>query len=400
MKPIRVLAFTPIPREGAGARFRLYQYLPALEEAGFRVTVEPFFTAEFFRIVYQAGRNGVKLRLFIKQTLARIKQLLRRTDYDLFFVYREVFPIGPPLMELLLSGSKGRPLIYDFDDAIYLPNASDANQLMGVLKYPQKVPAIIRASTHVIAGNPNLADYARMHNEWVSMIPTCVDTTRFAPLPRDRGVCQSLLRVGWIGSHSTAKYLRSLLPVLTQVARQHPFLLYVVGSPTPLRADGLTVVQAPWELTREIADFQSCDIGVYPMWSDVWAQGKCGFKAIQFMACGVPVVASAVGVNREIIQDGVNGFLAETHDEWTSKLIRLLSDRELRQQFAEAGRRTVEGRYALAVNAPKMVAVLRGAIGRIRDPSPAITANLSSPGTSAPDEPSIPRGHGSHRETP
>ncbi|OGX40536.1 MAG: hypothetical protein A3C53_08910 [Omnitrophica WOR_2 bacterium RIFCSPHIGHO2_02_FULL_68_15] len=400
MKPIRVLAFTPIPEEGAGARFRLYQYIPALEASGFKVTVQPFFTDHFFRIIYRTGLGGLKIKFFIKQTLARMQQLLHRTEYDVFLVYREAFPIGPPLIEFVLSRTGGRPLIYDFDDAIYLPNASDVNQFIGVLKYPQKVPAIIRTSTHVIAGNPNLADYARMHNEWVSMIPTCVDTTRFAPLPQHRGAGRSLLRVGWIGSHSTVKYLRSLLPVLTQVARQHPFLLYVVGSPTPLRADGLTIVQAPWELVREIADFQSCDIGVYPMWNDVWAQGKCGFKAIQFMACGVPVVASAVGVNREIIQDGVNGFLAETHDEWTRKLIRLLSDRELCQQFAEAGRRTVEERYALAVNAPKMIAVLRGAIRRIRDQSPAITADLSSPGTSAPGEPSIPRGRGSHRETP
>jgi glycosyltransferase involved in cell wall biosynthesis len=373
MKPIRVLAFTPIPEEGAGARFRLYQYLPALEEAGFQVTIEPFFTPEFFRIVYQAGRQGVKLHLFIKQTLARLKQLLRRVDYDLFFVYREVFPIGPPLVELLLSSSRGRPLIYDFDDAIYLPNASDANRLIGVLKYPQKVPRIIRASTQVIVGNAHLADYARKHNEWVSVIPTCVNTSQFIPRST-RTDSQTPLRVGWVGSHSTAKYLRHLLPVLAGVAGRHPFTLYAVGSSMPLEAEGLAVTQAPWALEREIQDFQSCDIGVYPIWNDPWGQGKCGFKAIQFMACGVPVVASAVGVNRHIIQDGVNGFLAETGGEWADKLLRLLRDPELRRRFSEAGRRAVEERYSLAVNAPRVIGMFRGALERSGGAVPVVAA--------------------------
>ena len=117
----------------------------------------------------------------------------------------------------------------------------------------------------------------------------------------------------------------------------------------------------PWRLDREVELFNTCDIGVYPLPDDDWSKGKCGFKAIQFMACGVPVLSAAVGVNREIIQDGVNGYLASSQDEWIAKLERLLGDAGLRRRFAEAGRRTIAERYSLGVNAPKMAAVLRAA---------------------------------------
>ncbi|MBI4380452.1 MAG: glycosyltransferase family 4 protein [candidate division NC10 bacterium] len=363
MRPVRALALSPVPEEGAGCRFRVSQYIPYLEARGIRVTVRPFFTPEFFRIVYQTGAHFRKSYLFALQTLARLRLLAQRTDYDLFFVYREAFPIGPPVIELALSRVKGRALVYDFDDAIFLTNSSDANKLVGILKYPQKVSQIIRGSARVVAGNTYLADYARRYNEAVIVIPTCVDTTKFVPRPGRHGDNrEGRPTVGWIGSHSTAKYLRSLLPVLERVAGRHRFQLYVVGSLAPLHARGFEVTQAQWDLEREVEDFRCCDVGVYPLWDDDWSRGKCGFKAIQFMACGVPVVASAVGVNREIIQDGVNGFLAATEEDWMEKLGWLLSDSSLREKLGRAGRETIVERYSLAVHAPTMATVFRSAL--------------------------------------
>jgi len=371
VKPVRVLALSPVPEEGAGARYRVYQYIPTLEASGFRVTVSPFLSPDFFQIAYQPGQRFFqiayqpgqrfrKLYLFALQTLARLRLLNQRADYDLFFVYREAFPIGPPVIEIMLSRSKGRALVYDFDDAIFLPNISKANKLLELFKYPQKVSRIIRSSARVVAGNRYLADYAREYNLDVTIIPTCVDTTKFTPQPRRHGKDQpSHPIVGWIGSHSTAKYLQSLLPVLERLAVDHRFRLYVVGSPTTLRMRGLEVTSAPWSLVREVEDFQRCDIGIYPLLDDNWSRGKCGFKAIQFMACGVPVVATAVGVNQEIIQDGVNGFLAATEDEWVEKVGLLLSDPLLREKLGLAGRQTVEERYSLDVNAPKLLHALQ-----------------------------------------
>src|SRR5256885_13658987 len=188
-RPLRLLALSPVPAEGAGCRFRVMQYVPALGQAGFAVTVAPFFGARFFDLVYRPGRYVEKFGAFLRQTLARLKLLMSRDSYDAFFVYREAYPFGPPLVETLLAHTRGRPLVYDFDDAIFLSNSSEANRFASALKYPQKVPAILRRSSLVLAGNGYLADYARAYNPSVAVLPTCVDTNVFAPrrTPRAAG---------------------------------------------------------------------------------------------------------------------------------------------------------------------------------------------------------------------
>jgi glycosyltransferase involved in cell wall biosynthesis len=254
------------------------------------------------------------------------------------------------------------PVVFDFDDAIFLPSVSDANRLIGALKLPQKVATIIRRSRHVIAGNEYLADYARQYNSAVTTIPTCVDTTRFAPRADGRARSEGVApTIGWIGSPTTASYIRDLAPVLRQVRQRDPFRLRVSGTGDPLELGGLDIDNTAWSLAHEVELFNTCDVGVYPLADDDWSKGKCGFKAIEFMACGVPVVAAAVGVNRDIIQDGVNGFLASTEAEWIDKLTRLLEDPALRRRFGEAGRRTIEDRYSLHRHAPVLAATLRAA---------------------------------------
>jgi glycosyltransferase involved in cell wall biosynthesis len=360
---VRLLVLSPVPAEGAGCRFRVMQYVPALERAGFSVTVAPFFDAAFFDLVYRPGRYVEKFGAFMRQSLARLKLLMSRDRYDAFFVYREAYPFGPPLFETFLAHAQGRPLVYDFDDAIFMSNSSEANRFASALKYPQKVASIIRRSALVLAGNEYLAAYARTYNPSVAVLPTCVDTNVFAPR-RTPGVAADRLVVGWIGTPTTATYLKSLGPSLSRLASAHQYVLRVSGSGQPLEFPGVTTVNERWTLDREVELFNTCDIGVYPLKDDEWAKGKCGFKAIQFMACGVPVVAAAVGVNTEIIQDGVNGFLASTGQEWDDKVGRLLADAALRQRLGAAGRKTIEERYSLAVNAPRLASLLRDAVDR------------------------------------
>ena len=361
--PIRVLALSPIPEEGAGCRFRIAQFIPYLEAAGIHVTLRSLFTPEFFRLVYKRGHYLRKAMSFAALSLKRLDSLRDVSRFDVVFIYREIFPIGPALIERLLTMPGRPPVVFDFDDAIFLPSVSDANRLIATLKTPRKVDTIIRRSDRVIAGNAFLAEYARRLNTAVTTIPTCVDTTRFVPSPdawSDNGSGRSRdLIVGWIGSPTTAGYIRDLVPVLRRVREQHPFVLRVSGAGDALQIPGLTVDNAAWVLDREVELFNTCDVGVYPLADDEWSQGKCGFKAIEFMACGVPVVAAAVGVNREIIEDGVNGFLASTEAEWVEKIGRLLVDGDLRRRLARAGRRTIEERYSLDVNAPKLAATLR-----------------------------------------
>jgi glycosyltransferase involved in cell wall biosynthesis len=361
VRPIRVLALSPIPEEGAGCRFRIAQFIPYLRSVGVDVTLRSLFDAEFFHLVYKPGHYVRKTLGFARLSLQHLDSLRDAARFDVILIYREMFPIGPAVVERLLALRRRPPLVFDFDDAIFLPSVSDANRFIRALKAPGKVATIIRHSDHVIAGNQYLAEYARRFSDAVTVIPTCVDTTRFVPSP-DAGSNNGPVRepiVGWIGSPTTSPYLRGLTGVFRRVRWQHPFRLRVSGAGERLDVPGVDTEQPSWALDGEVQLFNTCDIGVYPLVDDEWSKGKCGFKAIEFMACGVPVVAAAVGVNREIIQDGVNGFLASTEDEWVEKLGRLLTSRELRCRFGEAGRRTIEARYSLQVHAPTLAATLR-----------------------------------------
>jgi glycosyltransferase involved in cell wall biosynthesis len=365
-RPIKVLALSPIPEEGAGCRFRISQYIPALREAGFDVTVSSFYTTDFFRLVYQHGRYLQKAANFLGLAWRRVRELFALGDYDLVFLYREAIPLGPPILENLIA-RRGVPIVYDFDDAIFLPAVSEANRAIAFLKDPGRTKTILKHSTRVVVGNEFLARYARQHNPAVTVIPTAVDTDRFVPSGLPPKLAGATLTIGWIGSPTTFPYLEGLSGILREVATTHPFRLRVSGAGRPVRFEGLDLEEVPWSLANEVALFNTCDIGVYPLTDDDWARGKCGFKAIQFMACGVPVVAAAVGVNKEIIVDGVNGFLASTAAEWREKLRHLLNDAELRARFAAAGRRTIEERYSLRVTAPQLIAQLRGAFADRRE---------------------------------
>lgn len=363
-RKIRVLALSPIPEEGAGCRFRIAHYIPYLEQHGFEVTLKTLFTTEFFRFVYKPGHLARKSAVFARLALKHLWALHEVSKYDVVFIYRELLPVGPALVEWLLSMPGCPPIVFDFDDAIFLPSVSEANRLIAALKTPSKVATIVRRSREVVVGNDYLGAYARQFNPAVTTIPTSVDTTQFRPEPAR--AARPVPVVGWIGSPTTAGYLMGLAPPLQRVAAEHPFVLRVSGTGEPVVIPGVTVENPVWELSREIELFRSCDVGVYPLVDDAWAKGKCGFKAIEFMACGVPVVASAVGVNREIIEDGVNGFLATTDNEWVEKLGRLIAEPALRARFATAGRRTIEERYSLHVNAPKLADVLQRAARRVR----------------------------------
>jgi glycosyltransferase involved in cell wall biosynthesis len=360
---LRVLALSPIPEEGAGCRFRIAQFIPYLHSVGIDVTLRSLFTADFFRLVYQRGHYLEKTSRFVTLSIKHLASLRDVGDFDVVLLYRELFPIGPAIVERLLAMRRRPPLVFDFDDAIFLPSVSEANQVIRALKWPGKVATIIRHSDHVVAGNSFLAAYAGRFNTAVTVIPTCVDTTKFVPSIHassgNGGRPDARPIVGWIGSPTTAAYVRGLIPVLQRVAEKHPFVLRISGADERFDVAGVPVEQPGWTINSEVSLFNTCDIGVYPLADDEWSLGKCGFKAIEFMACGVPVVASGIGVNREIIDNGVNGFLAAHPDDWMEKLLRLLNDPALRQRFGSAGRVAVEDRYSLRAQGPKLADVFR-----------------------------------------
>jgi len=306
-------------------------------------------------VLYKPRRYLEKASYFLVSTANRILDLLRALRHDLIFIQREAFPYGPPIFEKLLA-RLGKPIIYDFDDAIYLPQASKANKLFIFLKNSQKTKEIIRLSQQVIVGNDHLKEYAIRYSENVTMIPTAIDTDRYLiSEPRS----SDIVTLGWIGSHSTLPYLNLVETALRQLSKRYDILLRIVGGEYHL--EGVQVDNRTWSLQDEVSHLQSFDIGLMPLLDNERARGKCGFKALQYMAVGVPCVCSPVGVNREIVQDGYNGYLAGNEDEWIEKFSILIESPDLRCKLGLRGRATVEERYSIKANLPKLLTVLKTA---------------------------------------
>jgi glycosyltransferase involved in cell wall biosynthesis len=356
---MKVLFLVPYPTEGATNRYRVEQYLPYLQAQGFEATLRPFTRpAQFYRLLYQPGHIIKKGFYFLFSTLSRLTDLGRVSGHDVVFIHRETFPYGPAVLEGLISRFK-KPLVFDFDDAIYLLNVSQANRRLGFLKRPTKTADIIRYSTEVIAGNTYLRDYSRQYNPHVTVIPTPVDTDLYS-VGKNEPKNNARVTIGWMGSHSTVGYLNQLDEVFRRLSHKYQIIIKVVGS--EYRLSGVEVVNQPWALQREVADLQSFDIGVMPLPDDKWSRGKCGFKLLQYMGVGVPAVCSPVGVNSQIVQDGINGYLAATDAEWVTRLSALIEDPTLRRKIGRQGRTTVEEQYSVKVNAPRLVDVLRRAL--------------------------------------
>jgi glycosyltransferase involved in cell wall biosynthesis len=361
---MRVLFFLPYSVEAAGCRYRVHQFVPFLEANGVRCELRELIKPDLFRILYQPGQRLTKAARFASSAAARMKDLSDAGSYDLLFVYRECFPFGPALMERWLA-RLGKPIVYDFDDAIYLPSG---NLLKDLVRAPSKTNVIAQLADEVIVCNENLASLCRAYNPNVSVVPTSVETSQqFYARSYDRDLPPHNgrpVRVGWIGSHSTSKYLDRLTTVLQRVASRFPIEFLVVGAGKTVDIPGVKVINKAWGLATEIDDFRSLDIGLYPLHDDLWERGKPSFKTIQYMAVGVPAVISRVGSAREVVKDGHNGFLADSDDEWVEKICRLIQEPELRRTIAANGRlSSVEG-FSVAANAPKILAILERAVRR------------------------------------
>jgi glycosyltransferase involved in cell wall biosynthesis len=341
----------------ASTRQRFNQYAPFLEAEGFELLPRPLLDDPYLVRLYKGGRRD---RIHVAtRYLDRLRWLLSRPDVDLIWLHCELFPFMPGLIERFGRWPR-KPIIFDYDDAIFHNYDQHAS---GVIRYflGQKLHSTIGGAQLVIAGNAYLADYARPTCQHVEIVPTVVDTSVFHEA-HNRNNADSALRVGWIGTPSTwSEYLLNLVPTLMPTLEEMDAHLAVMG------AEGSVVVQPhldsqSWSEEAEVPFLQSLNIGLMPLTDTPWARGKCGYKLIQYMACGVPVIASPVGVNAEIVEHGVNGFLASSEAEWVEALRTLLHDPALRVRMGEAGRRKVERDYSLQVWGPRVAQMLREVI--------------------------------------
>jgi glycosyltransferase involved in cell wall biosynthesis len=349
---IQVLALVPYPAGRApGQRFRIEQWAPFLRKQGVHITLSPFLSQRGMEVLYEPSNVIVKTWETLRGYRKRLAEALGPTSADVIFVYREAALLGPAWIEQLLG--LRRPLVFDFDDAIYLADTSRANAWSRRLKPVTKVETICHVARHVTVGNEFLARYAKDRAREVTVIPSTIDTDVYQIRPRAQNPVPV---IGWTGSVTTMPYLTALAPALKRLREKQEFELRVIGA--NIEIEGLAVRCLPWRAETEPDDLRALDVGLMPLRDDEWSRGKCGMKALQYMALGIPPVVSPVGVNTTIVRDGVNGFCAGTEEEWIDRIALLLEDELLRRSLGQEARRTVEDSYSARAHAPRVARIL------------------------------------------
>lgn len=355
----KVLFICPYPPNLAPSqRFRYEQYLGHLREKSFDVDISPFLTEKTYRHFYQSGNLFSKIYSIAVSYITRALLLLKIASYDIVFIHREATPAGPPIVEYVIAKFFRKRIIYDFDDAIWLTDNKNGSRLTGLLKCRWKAALICKWSYKVSCGNTYLADYARQFNRKVFLNPTTIDTNLHIPrsIP---GQSNGKVTIGWTGSHSTLKYLDAIVPVLEIVEKKYPQVSFIVIADRDPQLPLNNLVFRPWDPETEISDLASIDIGIMPLPDDPWTRGKCGFKALQYMAMGIPAVISPVGLNKEIVQHGVEGYWCSTAADWVRYLEELILDRGKRIEMGERGRQTVHERYSVASNSANFLSLFQ-----------------------------------------
>jgi glycosyltransferase involved in cell wall biosynthesis len=364
---LHVMAVASYPVEAAATRFRLHQYVAPLAKRGIDLSIHPFFDAEAFGQFYRRNSWPRTVLSLSKSTMARAFDLLPARGADVIVVQREAMLFGPAWFEWLTARVMKRPMVLDLDDATYVAYTSPTyGGLAKTLKWFSKTDDLIRWADVVVCGNSGIADYVTSKGGSAEIVPTIVNTDIFKPANEKAQTEEPIL--GWIGTHSTFPYLQAIFPVLSSLAEKHKFRLKIVGAgKNEVEVPGVRVENLDWRLGREVADFQSVDIGLYPIDESIyegWASGKSGFKAIQYMAVGVPYVATPVGASAEIGEVGTTHFTATTHDEWYRALEELITHPEKRRAMGAAGREHVTRHYALEDQAEKLAAILKSVAAR------------------------------------
>lgn len=351
--PLRVLALPLYGPLAASTRHRISYFLPELEARGIRVVLAPFLGDDYLARRFDSG--SIDFAAVASGYVRRVGSLMQQGRYDCVWVQGELNPLLPGWLDRALLRV---PYVYDFDDAFYLKYAFRGG-LQGRL-LGRKFEQFIAGAAVVAAGNQVLKAHAGQFNGDVRIVPTVVDHRRYLPAFGSRG--KGYLNVGWIGSPSSIRCLKVVAEPLAQLALSGPVRLTVVGGVAP-EIPGVDVVNLPWSEDTEVDLIRSFDVGIMPLEDEPWTRGKCAFKLIQYMACGVPAIGSPVGANVEVIGNDA-GLLAEGDAQWLAALQRIRDDPQLGTRMGAAGRGKVERSYSLLSQVPVYEAILRHAAGK------------------------------------
>lgn len=354
---MKILFLTPYPHGAAPSqRFRFEQYYGFLGEEGAEWEARAFWSENAWRILYYKGNFLPKILRLMHGWIKRFLLFFSLSRYDFVFVHREIDPLGLPLFPWLYAKVAGKKIIYDFDDAIWIPNASESNRAFMRFKNWNNTRYLCKLAYKVSAGNEFLCAYAAEVNPNVVYNPTTIDTEHLHNRIKNQDTAD--FTVGWTGTHSTIRYLEDIIPALEKAAQKTTFTLAVICDKEPaFRLPFMKFI--PWNKPTEIEDLLQFNIGLMPLTEDKWSNGKCGFKALQYMALGIPALVSPVGVNTKIVDHDINGFICRTEEDWVSHITRLARDRELLKRLASKTREKIEREYSVKSNRENFLSLFR-----------------------------------------
>jgi len=346
---LKVLLLVPAPGNiSPGQRFRFEHYIGLKNTSEVEFVIRPFFTKSAWGLLHVPGHLFQKVWGIFFGFLKRFIVLFTLYKYDCVYIYREVAPIGPPIFEWLIAKVFRKKIIYDFDDAIWVSIASEANPKVAAIKCSWKVADICRMSTIVTVGNQYLKDYAVNYCKDVRIIPTVVNTTDQHNRVKDQQTMP--LVVGWTGTYTNFHNLEIITGVINELKKKYDFTFLIIANKDPKFRD-VAYVYKPWKVETEIEDLLQMHIGVMPLYHREMELGKCGFKAIQYMSLGIPAIVSPVGVNSKVVGDETSGYLADSAQEWYDKLEHLLKHTELRTQMGAVARERIVQNYSVDATA-------------------------------------------------
>jgi L-malate glycosyltransferase len=351
----KILVICPHPVGYApGQRLKYEQYFDIFRENGYDITVSPFMSESFQKIVYQKGKYFQKTFWTLAGYARRVSDLFRIRRYDLVYTFLWVAPFAPPVFEKL-TRRLAKKMIYDIDDLVFLNPPSSTNPLIHYLRSPKNHISLMQSADHIITCTPYLDSFVRKYNRNTTDISSTINTSLYRP--KEDYTVRDKFIIGWSGSHSTSKYLHLLDDVFRELAKTYSFKLLVMGDAS-FSLKGVEVEAIPWKEEYEIDVIRRFDIGVYPLPDEKWVLGKSGLKALQYMASGVPTVATSIGTIFRIIKNGENGLLANTKEEWIAALSCLMETESLRQQLGREGAQTVEQCYSINANKKVYLSIL------------------------------------------
>jgi len=354
----KILFLSPYPKDKAPSqRLKYEQYFNIFRENGFAMENDSFISIELWQILYKKGHFLKKIFLTLLAYIRRYKTLLYIHNYDIIYIHLWGTPFGFPIYEKLLRLTS-KKLIYDIDDMIFLKDTNQTNKISGFLKGKQKSIYLMKKADHVITCTQKLDDFTRKYNPNTTNISSTVDT-RERYMSKDTYEINRELIIGWSGSYTTSRFLYILSDVLKALSGQINFKLLVMGDET-FQLDGVNLEAVKWEETIEMPTLKRFDIGLYPLSDEPWVYGKSGLKAIQYMALGIPTIATGIGANFGIINDGINGFLIPPSDQklWEKRILELFNDAGLRKRIGESGRETVVKKFSIESNKNKYLQIL------------------------------------------